>query len=340
MMQRPAFLITIDTEGDNLWAHPKEITTNNASFLPRFQQLCEKYGFKPTYLTNWEMAESPVFREFGLEVISGGTGEIGMHLHAWNSPPAIPLTDDDFEHVPYLSEYPAPQIRDKIRILTDELESTFGRKMCSHRAGRWGINETYLQILAEHGYLIDCSVTPHLSWRSARGDPAGSGGPDFTHFPEDAYFLDLEEISKAGNSGLLEVPATIIKRQWPVPVAMMRRLVQWHKKGDHAMARLFPELHWFRPDGRNRPVLLWILAAALRQKRDYVEFMLHSSEFMPGGSPTFPNLESIEALYDDIEAVFSSARGHFEGMTLTDYYHHYRNRSVGSPGPADADLHA
>ena len=34
---RPAFLITIDTEGDNIWRRPNRITTENTLFLPRFQ---------------------------------------------------------------------------------------------------------------------------------------------------------------------------------------------------------------------------------------------------------------------------------------------------------------
>jgi hypothetical protein len=331
-MSRPAFLITIDTEGDNLWSRPKEITTRNASFLPRFQALCERHRFKPTYLTNWEMAGSDAFREFGQEVLRTGAGEIGMHLHAWNSPPLVPLTDDDFKHVPFVNEYPASQIRDKVNMLTDKLENAFAVKMESHRAGRWGISGTYMQIIAERGYIVDCSVTPHLSWRSAKGDPAGTGGPDFTHFPEDAYFMDLENVGTAGDSTLLELPVTIIKRRWPAPVELMRQLVQRHRKAGRAMARLFPVLHWFRPDGRNRTELLAVLDAALRQKRDYVEFMLHSSEFMPGGSPTFPSPESIETLYDDLEVVFGAAARHFDGMTLTDYYHRFRGRSGHPPG--------
>ncbi len=39
MNTTPRFLITIDTEGDNLWSLPREITTSNAKFLPRFQNL-------------------------------------------------------------------------------------------------------------------------------------------------------------------------------------------------------------------------------------------------------------------------------------------------------------
>src|SRR5208283_4588444 len=106
LRQRPSFLITVDTEGDHLWSKPREITTRNSRYLPRFQALCEKYGLKPTYLTNWEMANCPVFRDFGQDVIAHNTGEIGMHLHAWNSPPIIPLTDNDYSYQPYLIEYP------------------------------------------------------------------------------------------------------------------------------------------------------------------------------------------------------------------------------------------
>ncbi|MGH8641475.1 MAG: deacetylase, partial [Burkholderiales bacterium] len=82
-MSETPFIITIDTEGDDLWARPREITTRNAEYLPRFQSLCERFGFKPVYLTNYEMAMSDVFVAFGRDVAARGAGEIGMHLHAW-----------------------------------------------------------------------------------------------------------------------------------------------------------------------------------------------------------------------------------------------------------------
>ena len=64
------FLISIDTEGDNLWKWQVGdiVTTENAKYLPRFQSLCEKYGFKPTYLTNYEMAMDSFFIEYFKEV--------------------------------------------------------------------------------------------------------------------------------------------------------------------------------------------------------------------------------------------------------------------------------
>jgi hypothetical protein len=73
-----------------------------------------------------------------------------------------------------------------------------------------------------------------------------------------------------------------------------------------------------------------MLDSAQREPREYIQFMLHSSELMPGGSPNFPTPRSISRLYDDLEALFSASRDRFVGMTLTDY----RNRweaEHGSP---------
>lgn len=56
------FIITIDTEGDGQWNPDAPCSTENARFIPRFQELAEKFGFKPTWLTNYEMSEDPWVR--------------------------------------------------------------------------------------------------------------------------------------------------------------------------------------------------------------------------------------------------------------------------------------
>src|SRR3954454_16584292 len=156
MDYRPAFLITIDTEGDNLWALPSIATTANARFIPRFQLLCERYSLRPTYLTNYEMASDSAYQEFARDVLRRATAEIGMHLHAWDSPPLIPLTRDDFSTHPYLIEFPEAVMREKIHVITNKLEQTFGVKMLSHRAGRWSFDSRYARMLKIEGYEIDC----------------------------------------------------------------------------------------------------------------------------------------------------------------------------------------
>lgn len=137
--KKPFFLVTIDIEGDNLWERPRKVTTKNASFLHRFQKLCESYNLRPTYLTNYGMTMSPDFREYGKSVLKRGVGEIGMHLYAWTISPDYKLTEDDFRFHPYLIEYPENIMGEQNVFLTDLLEETFGVKMVIHRAGRWAI---------------------------------------------------------------------------------------------------------------------------------------------------------------------------------------------------------
>lgn len=314
-----AFLITIDTEGDDLWSKPREITVRNAEALPRFQERCETYRLKPTYLVNWEMANCDVFVEFARDALARDTAEIGMHLHAWNSPPLAPLTDDDFTHQPYLFEYPAALMREKIKVITDTLESVFGVKMLSHRAGRWGLDAAYVEALVDAGYRVDCSVTPHVDWRQHQGDPSGSGGPDFRSFPGSAYLMDRDSLSHPGSSPLLQVPMTIVSRYaspWTESLRGGLRRIPY--VGKHLIWTL-PRYWWLRPNGRNGSMLRSILSIAQEQRRDYVEFMLHSSELMAGGSPTFRTPQSIDALYRDLDALFDAARGGWTGMTLSEY---------------------
>ncbi|MEQ1804457.1 MAG: deacetylase [Burkholderiaceae bacterium] len=314
LAEEKAFLITIDTEGDSAWSRPRHIETRNAQALQRFQTLCERFGFRPTYLTNYEMALSPAMQELGHDVIRRRTGEVGMHLHAWNSPPLDPLTTDDLHHQPFLIEYPTPVLRQKVRFLTDLLEQTFATKMLSHRAGRWSFDARYASTLVECGYIVDCSVTPTVSWRDTPGDPAQHGGTDYRAFPQGAYFMDLEQIHRPGLSPLLELPMTIRggRRHWArhLPVALER------------LPRVGAKLRqsrWLRPRRGNLREMQQLVNTAVADDSPYIEFMLHSSEFMAGVNPNFVDAPAIEALYADLEQLFETIAERFKGSTLAAY---------------------
>ncbi|SFO04728.1 polysaccharide deacetylase family protein [Xenorhabdus japonica] len=313
-MSLPAFIITIDTEGDDLWQNNGQISTKNTYYLPRFQNLCERFGFKPVWLTNYEMAMDDSYIEFAKDVIARNIGEIGMHLHAWNNPPIVPLTDDDMHHKPYLIEYPKDQIKAKIDLMTNLLEEKLQTKMLSHRAGRWAFNEYYAQLLVEYGYQVDCSVTPKVNWNFTKGNPNGNGGTDYSDFPDYAYFMDMQDISKEGDSPLLQVPMSIQYKHSP----FMNFIKQ---KYDHLRGKQrSPSVNWLRPKGGNLERMKTVVQQTLASGSDYVEFMLHSSEFMPGGSPTFYNEEQIELLYRDLEGLFEFLKPLVQGMTLAEYY--------------------
>jgi len=314
------FIITIDAEGDDLWANPREITTRNAEYLPRFQSLCERFGFKPVYLTNYEMALSDVFADFARDVIARGTGEIGMHLHAWNSPPLDPLTDDDFRFHPYLIEYPEPVMKEKIKVITRLLEHRFDHKMISHRAGRWAFDGRYAAMLLEEGYCVDCSVTPGVDWSINPGNPAGNGGSDYTAFPDRPYFLDPSDISAPATGSLLEVPLTVRPSgvcrtaSWVYRVPLLRQ----------AAHRVSPKLQWLCPvpllEKHNLNAMLQVARAARTEDVDHMEFMLHSSELMPGGSPAFRDALAIDRLYEHLEMLFEDLSGWCHGMTLKEFH--------------------
>ena len=315
-MSETAFIITIDTEGDNLWSQPRVITTHNARFLPRFQSLCERFGFRPVYLTNYEMAICDVFVEFGRDVIARRAGEIGMHLHAWNSPPLLPLTDDDLRHQPYLIEYPDAVMKAKIKLMTQLLQERFGQPIASHRAGRFAFDGRYAAMLLEQGYRVDCSVTPGIDWSATPGAPGGAGGTNYSRFPDQPYFLAPRDIRAPAQSGLLEVPVTIETGRlfrhapWAYRPPVIRGLAR----------RISPGHSWLCPGENGLRGMLRAAHGARARGASCVELMLHSSELMPGGSPTFRTVAAIERLYADLEVLFEDLSAWCAGSTLREFH--------------------
>lgn len=241
-----------------------------------------------------------------------------MHLHAWSSSPEHKLTDSDWRHCPYLIEYPPEVVREKALRATRCLEETFGKKVASHRAGRWSFNEIYAKALIDLGYLADCSVTPLVTWKETSGSPTGSGGTDFRHFPDTAYFIDPENIARPGSSPLLEIPVSIVKA-WGGPVDMLRFALPFGSFFRRCLDRFLPSVYWLSPNKYNLPRMLRLVRRAERSKREYIEMAFHSSELMPGCSPTFPTHDLIERLYDHLEELFETIARKFHGATVAEY---------------------
>lgn len=299
------FIITIDTEGDGQWNTDALCSTNNAKYIPRFQELAEKYGFKPTWLTNFEMAKDPFYVDYMKDCLKRETCEVGMHLHAWNNPPEFDLSKVNDQR-DYLFEYPKQIMEAKICFLTELLEETFSTKMLSHRSGRWATDEVYFELLKKYGYKYDCSVTPFMNWSTCVGS-TGKAGSDYSTSPTLPYYIYDE---------ILEVPVSIRLMKYISINAM------------HSLRGLAHELKWC---GVERPV--WLrptknpsfhmmkkVLDTVNIDCDYAMFMLHSSEMMPGGSPSFPDNKSIEELYNCIEEIFKYAKQcGYVGCKLSDY---------------------
>ena len=306
------FFITIDTEGDNLWEYKigNPVGTENARALPRFQELCDKFGFKPVYLTNYEMAQDPYYVEFAKTAQDEGRCEIGMHLHAWNNPPYFEMQVAE-NGLPYLIEYPEDVMREKIRVMDELLTEKFGVKPVTHRAGRWAVNQTYLNLLIDFGYKVDCSVTPRINWHTCMGMTKDSFGPDYSG---ESLMPAVRARNERGS--IVELPVTVgldhhfrLKRTIKNPLKFMDEL-KASRKG---------RLVWIRPNGKNLKQMLRYVSKMARSDFPYLMFMIHSSELMAGGSPTFKTAESIERLYAHLEILFEQISKSYEGETIRDY---------------------
>ncbi len=300
------FIITIDTEGDNLWSwKPGDtIKTENSLYLERFQNMANEFGFKPVWLTNYEMLQDHRYIDFISKVEQDGTGELGMHLHAWSTPPEYDLPKVQ-KGQPYLIEYPDDIMEEKIAVMTECIYQKTGIRPVSHRAGRWAMNPLYFELLEKYGYKIDCSVTPHIDWSAYPGQSFGSKGSNYNACSEQPYSI--------GN--ITEIPLTVrITHSLIIPEKYsVKNVLRGVKRAIKSQAI------WLRPNGKNINELKWLLRSVYESDADYIMFMLHSSEFMPGGSPTFKTCESIEDLYRDIRILFEAASKKYEGCTLREY---------------------
>lgn len=81
---------------------------------------------------------------------------------------------------------------------------------------------------------------------------------------------------------------------------------------------------WMRPNGRNGKQLSQKVWRAAGENAQYVEFLIHSSELMPGGGPYFPKRTDIEALYRDLDRLFYTAVQWFSGCTLKTFREKYK----------------
>ena len=226
----------------------------------------------------------------------------------------------------------------KLECLTAVLASKLGSPPRSYRAGRWGLSAAHIPILLQSGYIVDCSVTPLLSWT----DPgARERGQDFSEAPVKPYFMAWGDPAREGASGLLEVPVTILctnglMRRSPLFRAAYRRYRK--TRPARLLNRMFQIApRWFRPfSDMSVARLKAVYETARLLELPAVEMMFHSSELMPNGSPHNPTVESVDRLYERLDELFAYLKEQrVEGITLSAFAEPLRRQRAASAG-ADA----
>ncbi len=295
------FIITVDTEGDNQWSiyNGQNITTENANFIPRFQEMCEEFGFKPVYLVNYEMANNDFLMDYLKKKQKEGVCEIGTHLHSWYSPPEHKL-ERKFEANPYITEYPKQIVYEKIDFMTKLIESKVGIRPIVHRAGRWASSDYMFDILSELGYIADCSVVSGCNMLNYPGKTVAYGF-DYRMYPNEAYLV---------RDNLIEIPMSVSHVHTLEGKSIKNR----------AKNLIVGKDRWLRPAISTVKEMKLHIDERVENGSDYAEFMIHSTELMPGGSPYFKNSRDVEREYKDMRTIFTYAvQCGFEGITVRDY---------------------
>lgn len=323
------FILTIDTEGDNQWDYGRELTVENVKFVPRFQELCDKYLIKPTYLVTSEICEDGLAKEVFTDYRLKSKAEIGAHLHSWTTPPFLDKTGyrlNDPNHA-YANELPYDLVSEKIKILTGQIEDSFGQRPYSFRSGRYGLNDDLVRILIDNDYLIDSSVTPYTDWSVHKGLPGGSGGPDFISRRAYPYNYNFS------GGTLLEIPITILPTTFPLNISSGLSNFYFRNVNNSLILRVFRKLFyrkqplWLRPmPEMTIDLFRELLDETVKLKLPYLVMMFHSSELMPGCSIYRPDKDSVEQLYDILEQFFTLLQNkNIESVTLTQAVKNFRS---------------
>lgn len=309
-MQDKYFIITVDTEGDNLWSWKlgEEVTTKNADYILRFQELCEKYDLKPVYLINYEMASCNKFVEIFKDKALKEKCEIGMHLHAWNTPPEYNIKKI-FDGQPFITEYPKEIIYKKHIFLKSLIEEKFGINPVSYRAGRWATSKELFEILDKIGFLVDCSITPGISHKKNVGMSV-VGANDYSHYED--------KIERIGEK-LIEIPMTTSKEYYFKGKTIKNKLKNL----------IVGKEIWLRTANNTYEEIEMLMKLKEKKGNKYLQFMIHSSELMAGGSPYFTTITSIEEHYIKIEKVFKYIKKNgYKGISLKNY----RDKLINTEG--------
>jgi hypothetical protein len=266
-----------------------------AGIAGRLQPLFARFGAKPTYLLSPEVLRDPASVEC-LNALTG-SAELGTHLHGeFVAPDAF----EPDETTAFQCNYPPQVERQKLEGLTGLFQTAFGKPPRSFRAGRFGIGAHSLPFLAELGYDVDSSVSPHKDW-TKQGAPAAS----FRDAPTQPYWPVFAAPEQAATEPgpLLEVPVTILPS----------RLSRLPLIG----ARIEPR--WLRPTRGTAEGLMNVardeLACAREADRPVVlNCMFHNVEIIPGLSPYAKNEAEADAILQRLAALLAFARG--EGIAV------------------------
>ncbi|HET8635786.1 MAG TPA: glycosyltransferase [Acidobacteriaceae bacterium] len=310
-LQCPRLLTLIDAEEAFDWSAPfcrsqTDVCSMQSQGLAH--RIFERFAVVPTYMVDYPVATQDAGRAPLQELLQQGYCDIGSQLHAWVTPPFVEAVTNRNSYPGNLS--PALEL-EKIRRLTESIESAFGVRPRIYRAGRYGAGVRTGDILKHLGYLADSSVM-------AKWDFSDHQGPDYTHISSEPYWIDEDR-------QVLEIPASaaVVGKLSPLPHALERLVfgTTGNRIGIPGLTARLGLLERIKltPEGIAIHEAKRLVQCLMAQGQKVFVLTYHTPSLVPGNTPyvrTSSDLERflrwLEEFYaffqDEIGGVFSTWR--------------------------------
>lgn len=301
-MRSIPLVVSLDTEEDNWNRSRASVTVENINELPRQARFFQRLGVRPTYFTSYQIAIDPCAADVLREVGDESRGEIGAHLHPWNTPP---LTDAFVPRYSMVKNLPADLQLAKLRTLTVALEEAFERRPTAFRAGRYGIGPDTVAALVACEYRVDSSVSPFVSLEAV------DDGPTFVGAPIAPYRLapGRDPRDPVPDGTMIEIPLSYGFNRGPFRVfGPVQRVLEaapaWlHLPGIAARTGLVRRLS-LSPEFQSAADMLKLSARLLEHGARHLHISWHTPSLKPGLSPFTATAADVERLFGTIEAYF------------------------------------
>jgi hypothetical protein len=178
----PVLLVTVDAEEEFDWSKPFDRANTHVGSMrgvARAQELCDRYGLRPTYVVDYPVATQAAGAGPLREIARSGRCTIGAHLHPWVCPP---FDEEVSARNSFPGNLPRALESAKLRETVRCIETAFGAPPRVYQAGRFGIGKHTAELLEEHGFDVDFSICPPF-------DYSREGGPDFSGFGCETYWF-------------------------------------------------------------------------------------------------------------------------------------------------------
>ena len=310
-------VITIDVEPDctTTWHYSNPLTFRGVSEgIGRIlQPLFNRYNMTPTYLLNNVVIED----EGSCEILKNlpGNYELGTHLHPEFIEPMKAETDYAGKRgSANCCEYPADVEFGKLENITRLFESRFNYSPTSFRAGRFSAGPNTIDSLAKLGYLVDTSVTPHVTW----ADKSRLKPIDYKNCPEQPYYVKPGAYPAESSSGdILEVPVSISTEPTQTLREMRRTWFGMRRKYN------FRKAMWLRPAYSTYRQFVKVIEnhTEAYQNNPVMVFniMFHNVEVLPSLNPYTKTQEECDRYIDDLERFFQYCNdNNIQGIGLSE----------------------